>query len=66
MKALWQWIGTRASYRVASALALIYLSIAELGRSGSWVQATGQAMLFYAIWSLGKGSVAAPEKGGAA
>jgi hypothetical protein len=63
MKALWQWIGTRASYRLASALALIYFSIAELGRSGSWVQAINSAIVFYCIWLLGKGSADAPEKG---
>jgi hypothetical protein len=62
MKALWQWFGTRNSYKVTSGLIFLYFFIAELGRTKSWWQAFMGLVLVWSIWSVGRGCEAAPEK----
>ena len=61
MKKLWNWIGSRNSYKIASVVCCLYISMSELGRTESWLEAGNIAILFFCAWYLGRGSSIAPQ-----
>jgi hypothetical protein len=66
MKALWNWIGSPAYWRLAAALVSIFMTIAVLGKTGDWLFSASIAFGFYLCWQYGKHykqSSCAPEKG---
>ncbi len=58
MNRLWNFLGTAMAFRIVSVLMCTYFAVAALGRTGSYLDAFHSSMLFFAIWILGRGSVA--------
>lgn len=50
-----------ATYRIASVLSFAYFTIAALGKNGSYREAIEAAVMFFAIWFLGRGSARGQE-----
>lgn len=61
IKAAWNFLGTRMSYRIVSVLLCIYLATAEFGKTGSYWSLFNAFLMFYCIWFLGFGSARRAE-----
>jgi hypothetical protein len=51
MKAIWQWIGSPAYWRLAAIFTGIYLTIAALGQKGDWFFAASIGLGFWLCWT---------------
>ena len=53
MKAIWQWVGSAAYWRLAAILTGTYMTIASLGKTGDWWFAGSMAAGFILCWVYG-------------
>lgn len=53
MNNAWQWLGTQHAARCISIAMMIFLAIAELGRTGSYLKATNIILMASVFWIFG-------------
>ena len=50
MKAVWDWIGSPAYWRLSAIVTGFYLAIAVLGKTGDWLFSFATLLGFYLCW----------------
>lgn len=54
MKALWDWIGSEAYWRLSATGVGLYLAIAVLGKTGDWLFSFAILLGYYFCWRFSK------------